>query len=160
MEKGLASLEALEKQKIFGKNEIATQARTSAFSIFISQFPNFINLILVVASILSFAVGSVVDGIFILIILFLNAIFGFVQEYRAEKSLDKLKTYVKAIVRTIRDGKEIELDAVDLVPGDIVIISEGDRIPADGKIRPSEKLSSFYRRHSRSRPFGSCLPGC
>jgi len=134
MEKGLASLEALEKQKIFGKNEITAQERTSAISLLVSQFPNFINAILIAASILSFIVGSSVDGIFILIILFLNAIFGFVQEYRAEKSLDKLKTYAKAIVRVIRDGKEIQLDAVELVPGDIVLVSEGDRIPADGKI--------------------------
>lgn len=134
MEKGLTSLEALEKLKIFGKNEIATQERISALSIFVSQFPNFINLILAVAAILSFAVGSVLDGIFILIILFLNALFGFVQEYRAEKSLDKLKTYVKSVVRVVRDGKEIQIDAVDIVPGDIVLLSEGDRIPADGKI--------------------------
>lgn len=134
MEKGLTSLEALEKLKIFGKNEIVTQERISALSIFVSQFPNFINLILAVAAILSFAVGSVLDGIFILIILFLNALFGFVQEYRAERSLDKLKTYVKSVVRVVRDGKEIQLDAVDIVPGDIVLLSEGDRIPADGKI--------------------------
>ena len=134
MEKGLTSLSVLEKQKIFGKNEITTQERISAFSLFVSQFPNFINLILIAASTLSFIIGSIVDGVFILIILLLNAFFGFIQEYRAEKSLDKLKTYVKAVVRVIRDGKEIQLDAVDLVPGDVVLVSEGDRIPADGKI--------------------------
>lgn len=134
MEKGLDSLEAQEKQKIFGKNEITTHERISAFSLFISQFPTFINGILIIASILSFVIGNTLDGTLILIILFLNALFGFAQEYRAEKSLDKLKTYVKSVVRVIRDGKIIELDAVDLVPGDIVIVSEGDRIPADGKI--------------------------
>lgn len=134
MEKGLASLEALEKQKIFGKNEITTQERISTFSLFISQFPTFINGILVTAAILSFVTLSTIDGIFILIILLLNALFGFMQEYRAEKSLDKLKTYVKSVVRVIRDGKEIQIDGVDLVPGDIVLLSEGDRIPADGEI--------------------------
>jgi P-type Ca2+ transporter type 2C len=134
MEKGLNSLEVLEKQKIFGKNEIKTQERISALSLFLSQFPTFSNGILVVAAILSFVIRNTLDGTLVLIILFLNALFGFVQEYRAEKSLDKLKAYVKSIVRVIRDGKTIEIDAVNLVPGDIVLISEGDRIPADGKI--------------------------
>ena len=134
MEKGLASQEALEKLKIFGKNEITTKERVSAFSLFLSQFPTFINGILIVASILSYITGSTIDGVLILIILLLNAFFGFIQEYRAEKSLDKLKTYVKAVVRVIRDGKEIQIDAVNLVPSDIVLVTEGDRIPADGKI--------------------------
>ena len=134
MEKGLTLQEAAEKLKIFGKNEITTVERISTLSLFISQFPNFINLILIAASTLSFVIGSIVDGTFILIILLLNAFFGFIQEYRAEKSLDKLKAYVKSVVRVIRDGKEIQLDAVDLVPGDIVYVSEGDRIPSDGKI--------------------------
>lgn len=134
MEKGLASLEAQEKLKTFGKNEIITQERISTLSLFTSQFPTFINAILTIAAIISFLTLSVIDGIFILIILFLNAFFGFIQEYRAEKSLDKLKTYVKAVVRVIRDGKEIQLDAVDLVPGDVALVSEGDRVPADGKI--------------------------
>lgn len=134
MEKGLTSYEALEKQKISGKNEIITQERVSALSLFLEQFPTFINAILTAASILSFLTGNVIDGTFILIILLLNIFFGFIQEYRAEKSLDKLKTYVKSVVRVIRDGKECQLDAADLVPGDIVLVSEGDRIPADGKI--------------------------
>lgn len=134
MEKGLTSLEAFEKLKTFGKNEITTQERISAFSLFVSQFPTFINGILVTASILSFITAGIIDGIFILIILLLNSFFGFIQEYRAEKSLDKLKTYVKSVIRVVRDGKEIQLDAVDLVPGDIVCVSEGDRIPSDGKI--------------------------
>jgi len=134
MEKGLASLEAFEKQKTFGKNEITTQERISTLSLFVSQFPTFINAILITASILSFITAGTIDGIFILIILLLNSFFGFIQEYRAEKSLDKLRTYVKSVVRVIRDGKEIQLDAIDLVPGDVVVVSEGDRIPADGKI--------------------------
>src|SRR3990170_4688412 len=134
MEKGLTTLEVAEKLKNFGKNEITTQERISAFSLFTSQFPTFINGILVIASILSFVIGNTLDGTLILIILFLNALFGFAQEYRAEKSLDKLKAYVKSVVRVIRDGKVIQIDAADLVPGDIVRLSEGDKVPADGKI--------------------------
>jgi len=153
MEKGLTTLEAAEKQKIFGKNEITTAERTSTFSLFFSQFPNFINLILALAALLSFVVGSNVDGTFILIILFLNAVLGFVQEYRAEKSLEKLKTYVKSVVRVIRDGKEIQLDAINLVPGDIVLLSEGDRIPADGKL-----ISEKFLEVDESVLTGESLP--
>lgn len=153
MEKGLNSLEVLEKQKIFGKNEITTQERISVFFLFISQFPTFINGILVTASILSFVIGNTLDGTLILIILFLNALFGFIQEYRAEKSLDKLKTYVKSVVRVVRDGKVIQLDAIDLVPGDIVLLSEGDRIPADGKI-----VSTKFLEIDESILTGESLP--
>lgn len=134
MEKGLDSLEAVEKQKIFGKNEIKTQEKITAVSLFASQFPTFSNGILTIAATLSFIIGNTLDGTLILIILLLNALFGFVQEYRAEKSLDKLKTYIKSVVCVIRDGKRTEIDAVDLVPGDIALVAEGDRIPADGKI--------------------------
>jgi len=124
----------MESKISLGKNEIKTQERISTFSLFISQFPTFINGILTLASIISFLTGNLLDGIFILVILFLNALFGFAQEYRAEKSLDKLKTYVKTIVCVIRDGKIKQIDAVDIIPGDIILLSEGDRIPADGKI--------------------------
>lgn len=143
----------LEKQKIFGKNEITTQERISAFSLFFSQFPTFINAILVVASILSFAIGNMLDGTLILIILFLNALFGFAQEYRAEKSLDKLKAYVKSVVRVIRDGEVIQVDAVDLVPGDIIRIAEGDKAPADGKI-----ISDKFLEIDESILTGESLP--
>jgi Ca2+-transporting ATPase len=134
MEKGLSSFEVAEKQKNFGKNEIKTQERISTLSLFTSQFPTFINGILTLASIISFLIGNVLDGSFILIILLLNALFGFAQEYRAEKSLDKLKTYVRSVVCVIRDGRVNEIDAIDIVPGDIIEVSEGDKIPADGKI--------------------------
>jgi P-type Ca2+ transporter type 2C len=134
MEKGLNSLEVVEKQKIFGKNEIKTQNMRSPFALFLSQFPSFLNGILVIASLLSFATNSILDGTLILIILFINSLFGFFQEYRAEKSLEKLKGYVKTLVCVKRDGIKIEIDATDIVPGDIVLISEGDRVPADGKI--------------------------
>ena len=126
--------EIAEKQKIFGRNEIKIQEKISTLYLFTSQFPTFINGILAFASIISFLTGNTLDGILILIILLLNALFGFVQEYRAEKSLDKLKTYVKTITCVIRNGKIQEIDVVDIVPGDIVFLSEGDRIPADGKI--------------------------
>ncbi len=134
MEKGLTSEVAQEKLKIIGKNEIETHESRSSLSLLLSQFPTLINAILGCAAILSFIIGSAIDGIFILVILLLNATFGFIQEYRAEKSLEKLKSYVKSITRVIRDGTEQQVPTSNLVPGDLVILSEGDRIPADGKL--------------------------
>ena len=140
MEKGLTDKEAQEKLQDVGPNEIETEESKSSLLLFLVQFPTFINVILAIAAFLSFIIGSVVDGGFILAILFLNALFGFVQEYRAERSLEKLKDYVKATVRVIRNGKEIELQTFEIVPGDIVIIAEGDRIPADGKLIANKSL--------------------
>ena len=132
MEKGLTSEVAQEKLKVVGKNEIVTHESRSSLSLLLAQFPTFINAILAGASLLSFIIGETVDSTFILSILLLNAIFGFIQEYRAEKSLQKLKTYVTTTARVIRDGKEVQIPAVEIVPEDIVVLGEGDRIPADG----------------------------
>ena len=140
MEKGLTTQEIEQKLLTFGKNEITGEEKTSYLSLFFSQFPTLINYILAGAAVLSFAIGSSIDGLFILIILLLNAILGFMQEYRAEKSLDKLKSYVKSNARVVRNGKETEVPAINLVPGDLVILSEGDRIPSDGKITTNKLI--------------------
>lgn len=134
MKKGVTITEAQELLKAFGPNEIETHESRSSLPLFLSQFPTFINAILAGASLLSFVIGEAIDGAFILLILFINSILGFVQEYRAEKSLEKLKSYVKSITRVIRNGKEQQVPTANLVPGDLVILSEGDRIPADGKL--------------------------
>lgn len=140
MEKGLSALEAQEKLKIFGKNEIKTQEIRSPLSVLWSQFPNVINIVLGSAAFFSFLIGDVIDGIFIFSILILNSLFGFIQEYRAEKSLEKLRSYITPYSRVIRDGKEIKLPTAELVPQDLVILSEGDNIPADGKIISSNHI--------------------
>ncbi len=140
MEKGLTSKEAQEKLKIFGKNEILSEERVAPLFLFISQFPTFINAILASASILSFIVGNFIDGIFILSVLVINAIFGFFQEYKAEKSLQKLKEYIKTVVRVVRNGKETQIPTAEIVPQDLIVLSEGDRIPADGKITTNKPI--------------------
>lgn len=134
MEKGLTAFEAQEKLKKFGKNEVTTKQKFSAISLFFSQLPSVINVILALAAIFSFFINNFIDGFFILAILVLSVVFGFIQEYRAEKALEKLKTYIIPLSRVIRDGKEIQIDTLELVPQDVVIVSEGDRVPADGKI--------------------------
>lgn len=140
MEKGLSSLEAQEKLNTFGLNEITVKKAVSPFVVFLSQFPTVINAILAIAAIFSIVIGGIFDGIFIFAILLLNGFFGFIQEYRAEKSLEKLKNFVKPFSRVLRDGKEIKIPTSQLVPGDTVILSEGELIPADGSITTATYL--------------------
>lgn len=140
MEQGLSQHEALLKQRHFGKNEIVTKSTHTALSIFFSQFPTFLNITLFAAGAFSLAIGHFLDGFFIIAVILLNAVFGFIQEYRAEKSLEKLKNYTVQSVRVKRGGKEHEIEATSLVPDDILIISEGDRIPADCTVIDSNRL--------------------
>lgn len=134
IQQGISSHEAESLLKKFGPNVIETQKTTSSLEIFLSQFPNFVNGILLFASLLSFALREVVDGVFILTILILNALFGFIQEFRSEKAVEALKKFVVPKVRVIRDGVEQEITAKEVVPDDLVVLNEGDKIPADGKL--------------------------
>ncbi len=140
MIKGLSSSDAKLSLKTFGKNEIKVKREFVAFKIFVSQLFSFLNLILIIASFFSFFIKDFVDGILILAIVFLTAIFGFFQEYQAEKAIEKLKGYITPLSRVIRDGKEIEVSTLEIVPKDLVIIDEGSYIPADGKIVISHHL--------------------
>lgn len=140
MDSGLTSADAREKIKQFGKNEIKIKKNYNGLSIFLSQFPTFINAILFAGGLFSFLIGNFVDAFFIASILVLSAVFGFLQEYNAEKSLEKLKNYIKPLSRVIRNGKEVEIPSVELVPGDIVLLNEGEHVPADGKIILSHHL--------------------
>ena len=133
MEKlSLTSKEARKKAQIFGKNEIEVKRSFSAPLLLFSQYRNFITLILLSAAIFSIAISEFVDAFFILFVLFGMGLFGFVQEYRAEKTLQKLKDLIVPFSRVIRDSKEIEIDSREIVPADIVILSDGDKIAADG----------------------------
>lgn len=138
--KGLTTKQAKDYLKIFGKNEIETEERFSVLALFLSQFPTLINAILTLAAIFSLIIGNLLDGIFIFAILLLNALFGFIQEYKAEKSLEKLKDFIAPKSRVIRNEKEMQVLTLELVPGDLVVLSEGDRIPADGKIQNCQHL--------------------
>ena len=133
-EKGLTSQEAQEALAKHGKNTIESHATSSAFKIFLSQFLTVINGILIVAAIFSFVINNILDGTFILVIIILNALLGFLQEFKAEKALEKLKAYAAPMSRVLRDGKEKEILAEEIVQGDIVILSDGARIPADGQL--------------------------
>lgn len=137
---GLSDYEAKQRLKKYGPNTITTHERRTPLTIFLAQFPTFLNAILLMAATFSFVLGDIVDGGFIVAIIILNGVFGFIQEYKAEKSLEKLKSYASPMARVLRDGKEKEIPTAQLVEGDVVILTEGDRIPADGTLIKSVDL--------------------
>jgi len=131
---GLTSKEAEKLIQQYGLNEIHEEKKFTLIKSFLSQFNNFLILLLIGASIVSFFIGKTLDTIFILAIVILNAFFGLYQEYQAEKSLASLKKMTKTMVRVYRDGKEQEIDSRYLVPSDVVFLEEGTKIPADGEV--------------------------
>lgn len=131
---GLTNKEAKEKLLEFGPNLIPTEEKFSLFRLFLSQFANFLIVILLLAAGLSFFLGDFLDGSFILTVALLNSLFGFFQEFRAHRSIVALKSLLMPQVRVIRDNEEVVISALDLVPGDLVILNEGEKIPADGKL--------------------------
>lgn len=132
--KGLSYHQAKQLLEEYGENSIETKGTVTAWSILFSQFPTVINGILLIAALFSLLINNILDGFFILAIIIINAILGFFQEYRAQKSLEKLKDLTSPLARVIRDGKEVRINASELVPGDLVVLTEGDRVPADGEI--------------------------
>jgi Ca2+-transporting ATPase len=140
MERGLSSEKARQLLRQVGKNQIETKRTFSAASVFFSQFFSFINAILLAGGIFSLVIGNTIDSAFIFSIIILGAVFGFVQEYNAEKSLEKLRAYIKPLSRVIRNGKEAEIPSSEIVPGDVVVLNEGEHVPADGILIVSHHL--------------------
>lgn len=131
---GLSLPDIQKRQEQYGLNEIQTVSPIAPWQIFFGQFQDFLIIILFIASIVSLFMGEIVDGIVIILIVFFNGIVGFIQEYKAEKSLEALKSLESPRARVLRDGKEDTLEAKELVPGDIIILTEGDRVPADARL--------------------------
>ncbi len=119
------------------KNEILAKPATSALQIFISQFQSILVLLLIIAAGASFFLSDLIDGLLIMLIIIVNAIFGFIQEYKAEKSIAALNNMTITKVRVVRGGQEQEIDSRDVVVGDIIILEEGNKVPADGILTES-----------------------
>lgn len=137
---GLTSAEAQTRLSKFGLNQLPQKASFSAIKLFLSQFKSFLLWILIAASLLSLIVGDSIDFFLILIIVFLNSGLGFYQEYKASKELEALRSLEVLTSRVIRDGAQIEIVSTQIVPGDIVILESGDKIPADGRLIESINL--------------------
>ena len=138
---GLTSEEAQKRLEQFGPNVLVGGARVRPLKIFLSQFKSFLVAVLVVAAAFSLVVGENLDAIVILAIVVLNAAFGFIQEYRAENAIAALRRMVVNRVRVIRDGGEIEINAEELVPGDIFLLGVGQKIPVDAKLLEAVNLT-------------------
>jgi Ca2+-transporting ATPase len=134
LEKGLSNEQVEHKRQQFGLNQLTEQKGPSALEIFIDQFKDFIIWVLVGAAIVSGLLKEWVDAIAIIAIVILNSILGFIQEYRAEKSLAALKKLSSPTSKTIRGGKHQNIPSAELVPGDIIELEAGDNVPADCRI--------------------------
>ena len=129
---GLSTKEAEKRINNFGFNELKHRKKASAFKIFLSQFNDFIVWVLIAATVISGVIGDKADAVTILIIVVINAILGFVQEFRTEKSLEALKELAAPTCKVLRDSSIKIINSIYLTIGDIVILEAGDRIPADG----------------------------
>ncbi|HEX7364680.1 MAG TPA: calcium-transporting P-type ATPase, PMR1-type [Dehalococcoidia bacterium] len=139
---GLSQEEANRRLLQFGPNELAERKKISPWIIFLEQFKNFLIIILLVAVALSAVMGEIADAIVIFVIVIFAAGLSFVQEYRAERAMEALKRMAAPTASVLRDDSEIEVSATDLVPGDIVFIRTGDKIPADARLIEAINLTT------------------
>lgn len=130
--RGLSTKEAEKRQSTYGLNELSHKKKSSPILIFLAQFNDFIVWVLIAATVISGLMGDTADAITILIIVVVNAIMGFVQEYRTEKSLEALKELAAPTCKVIRDGVLKVINSIEVTIGDLIILEAGDRIPADG----------------------------
>ncbi len=136
---GLTGKEAEERLRTCGRNELVAKKK-HPIMILLKQFANFLIGILLVATVISLLLGEVIDATAILIIVMIMAIMGFTQEFRAERTLEALKKLAAPTCRVLRDGEEKVIEASCVVPGDILILSEGDKVAADARIIESVNL--------------------
>jgi len=132
--KGLTEDEAKRRLEKYGYNELKKEERISPLILFFNQFKNILIIILLIAIVLSWIVGEKVDAAIIAVIVVFCAVLGFIQEYRAERALEALKKMLSPTITVLRGGKEEEIPSKELVPGDILLLEAGDKIPADARL--------------------------
>ncbi len=149
-EAGLSSDEAARRLETHGPNEIREGESVSPLRLFVAQFQDVLIYLLVLAALLSLAVGflpgeepNFVDAGLILLILFGNGVFGFVQDYRAEQAMARLREMATPDATVIRDGEKRRVPATEVVPGDVVVIDQGDAVPADARLLEATDLETM-----------------
>lgn len=177
--RGLSGEEATARQATFGSNEFAANERNTPLAIFLRQFASPLIFILLIAGVVTLVLTEWLDAGIIFLAIGVNALLGFFQEYKAETALARLRSYIQVRTRVVRGGREQEIDAHDLVPGDLVHLTRGSRVPADlrlvsitnlrideslltGEALPVEKGTGAVRRDAlvadrRSMAFGGTL---
>jgi Ca2+-transporting ATPase len=138
---GLTAADARERLARIGPNELQVLSRSSAWHTLAAQFKNVLVVILLAATALSGVLGHGLEAIVIAVIVLFAVLLGFVQEHRAERALEALRQMAAPIAHAIRDGVEVALPARDLVPGDVILLRAGDRIPADARIALAVNLA-------------------
>jgi Ca2+-transporting ATPase len=148
-EEGLPQEEAEERLEKEGENRIESGDSTSPLKIFISQFQDNLIYLLMAAALLSVGIGLLpghqpeyAEAGIIMLILFANGTFGFIQDYRAEKSIEALKKMSTPAAMVMRDGEKVEVDSTEIVPGDIIFLEQGDAVPADARLLGAESLDT------------------
>ncbi|MDE7401751.1 MAG: HAD-IC family P-type ATPase [Clostridia bacterium] len=146
-ERGISGEEVIKRQEKYGKNELKKKKRTSLIGLFFSQFGDVMTILLIAAACISAVIAffsgeksDLVDTAIIASIIFLNAVVGTVQQYRADKAIESLKKLNSTTARVRRDGEVMEVDATELTVGDIVLLEEGDVVPADLRVLSSNEL--------------------
>jgi len=139
-ERGLTEEEARARLAQYGPNALREKKRKSALLMFLGEFTDLLIVILIIAAIVSGFLGEWLDAIAILAVVVLNGVIGFAQEYKAEKAIEALKKMVAPKARVVRAGVETRVDARDLVPGDVLVLEEGDKIPADCRLLEAVSL--------------------
>ncbi len=138
--KGLSTAEANQRIRNYGENVLKEGKKTPPIVIFLNQFKSLLIWILIGAVVISLILGDIVESVVILVILFVMALIGFVMEYKAGKAIEALKKLSGLKAIALRDGERTSIDAHDLVPGDIIFLETGNKVPADARIIESTNL--------------------
>lgn len=141
-EQGLSDEEVQKRRKKFGENTLPEKGRTSAIMLFLKQFKDFLILILFVAAGIAWFADQMLDVYIILSVILFNAIMGFAQEYKAEKAIESIKSMVQHKALVVRNGDKHTVSAKELVPGDIMVLEQGQTVPADGRLLSVKNLQA------------------
>jgi len=139
-DKGLSSDKIEGLRNHYGSNNLQPPPKPSIFKMIIGQIQNFMNIILILATIIEICIGEYKDAAVLFVVIVINVVIGFTQEFKAEKALEALTSLTIPQALVIRDGKQEKINSSDLVPGDIVILDEGEGVPADLRIIEQSQL--------------------
>lgn len=134
IEQGLSEQDVVDRLAVFGRNTVAAPQKAVRLRILLRQLTSPLIVILIGAGIITLAIADYRDAVFIFVAVVVNAALGFYQENKAEQALSAIKTYLKQRARVVREGKDKEIDAGDLVLGDLISLAQGDRVPADARV--------------------------
>ncbi len=152
-EEGLTAAEARERLGKYGPNELQAGGKKNVFRVFLEQFKDFLVLILILAAVVSMAMGDGESAVVILAVITMNAILGTVQTVKAAASLDSLKQMSAPTAKVVRDGHVVQVPGQEVVPGDVVVLEAGDSVCADGRL-----LESVSLKCAESALTGESLP--